>query len=138
MEQLARNLTDVVFGFLNGKRFLIMDRDTLFHAGFKRVLEQAGIQTVRTPPSAPNCNAYLDRFNGSFKREAANRVIFFGETHLRRVVNECLAHYHQERNHQGLDGQIIESEEEVGLADGRICCRERLGGMLNYYYRDAA
>ncbi|MCB1103360.1 MAG: integrase core domain-containing protein [Cephaloticoccus sp.] len=59
---------------------------------------------MRTPPSTPNRNAYLERFNGSFKREAANRVIFFGEIHLRRVVNEYLAHYHQERNHQGLDG----------------------------------
>jgi len=101
MEQAARNLTDVMSGFLNGKRFLIMDRDTLFHAGFKRVLEQVGIRPVRTPPSAPNCNAYLERFNGSFKREAANRLILFGESHLRRVVNEYLAYYHQERNHQG-------------------------------------
>jgi len=115
-----------------------MDRDTLFHAGFRRVLEQVGIQPVRTPPSAPNSNAQLERFNGSFKREAANRVIFFGESHLRRVVNEYLAHYHQERNHQGRGGQIIEQGEKVGLTEGRICRRERLGGMLNYYYRDAA
>jgi putative transposase len=138
MEQVAKNLKDAVSGFLNGKRFLIMDRDTLFHAGFKRVLEQVGVQPVRSPPSSPNCNAHLERCNGSFKREAANRVIFFGESHLRRVVNEYLAHYHQERNYQGRGGQIIEAGEEVGLSDGRICCRERLGGILNYYYRDAA
>lgn len=115
-----------------------MDRDTLIHAGFRRVLEQVGIQAVRTPPSAPNCNAYIEQFNGSFKREAANRVIFFGETHLRRVVDAYFAHYHQERIHQGRGGQIIEPGNEVGLRDGRICRRERLGGLLNYYYRDAA
>ena len=61
MEQVARNLTDAVSEFLNGKRFLIMDRDMLFHAEFRGVLEQVGIQPVRTPPSAPNCNAYLER-----------------------------------------------------------------------------
>jgi putative transposase len=87
IQQVGRNLTDAVSGFLNGKKFLIMDRDTLFHAGFRRMLEQVGIQPVRTPPSAPNCNAHLERFNGSFKRETANCVIFFGESHLRRVVN---------------------------------------------------
>jgi putative transposase len=92
---------------------------------------------VRIPPAAPNCNAYLERFNGSFKREVADRVIFFGEAHLRRLVDEYLVYYHRERNHQGLEGQIIEPGKEVGLANGRICRRERLGGMLNYYYRDA-
>ena len=138
MQQVGRNLTDAVSGFLSGKKYLIMDRDVIFHAGFRRLLEQSGIQPVRTPPSAPNCNAYLERFNGSFKREAADCVIFFGEPHLRRVVDEYLVHYHHERNHQGRDGQIIEPGGEVGLTAGLICRRERLGGMLNYYYRNAA
>jgi transposase InsO family protein len=97
MKQIGRNLTDVFTGFLVGKRFLIMDRDALFHPDFRRLLEQSGIRPARTPPSAPNCNAYLERFHGSFKREAADRVIFFGEAHLRRVVDEYLSHYHRER-----------------------------------------
>jgi hypothetical protein len=80
----------------------------------------------------------LERFHGSFKREAADRVIFFGEAHLRRVVDEYLVHYHRERNHQGLEGKIIDPGREVGLTAGKICRRERLGGMLNYYYREAA
>ncbi len=138
MQQVARNLTDAISGFLNGQKCLIMDRDALFHASFRRVLEQAGIRPVQTPPSATNCNAFLERFNGLFKREAASRVIFFGESHLRRIVNECLADYHQERNHQGRSGKIIEPGAEVGLTEGQICRRERLGGMFNYYYRDAA
>ena len=138
MQQVGRNLTDPVSGFLSGKKYLIMDRDVIFHAGFRRLLEQSGIQPVRTPPSAPNCNAYLERFSGSFKREAADCVIFFGEPHLRRVVDEYLVHYHHERNHRGRDGRIIESGGEVGLTAGLICRREGLGGMLNYYYRNAA
>jgi transposase InsO family protein len=138
MLQLARNLTDAFTGFLVGKRYLIMDRDSSFHAQFRQLLESSGIRPVRTPPHAPNCNAYLERFHESFKREAADRVIFFGEAHLRRVVDEYLVHYHRERNHQGLKGKIIDPAEKIGLTAGRICRRERLGGMLNYFYREAA
>ncbi len=138
MQQIGRNLADVFSGFLVGKRFLIMDRDVLFRPEFRRLLEQSGIRSVRTPPSAPNCNAHLERFHGSFKREVADRVIFFGEAHLQRVVDEYLIHYHCERNHQGLEGQIIQPGSEVSLRSGKIHRRERLGGMLNYYYREAA
>ena len=138
MLQVARNLTDAFTGFIFGKRYLIMDRDSSFHAEFRQLLESSGVRPVRIPPSSPNCNAYLERFHGSFKREAADRVIFFGEAHLRRVVDEYLVHYHRERNHQGLEGKIIDPSEEVGLTAGTICRRERLGGMLNYYYREAA
>ena len=42
------------------------------------------------------------------------------------------------RNHQGLDNQLIDPTQDVGHADGKIQCRERLGGMLRYYYRQAA
>jgi putative transposase len=65
-------------------------------------------------------------------------VIFFGESHLRRVVEEYLDHYHRERNHQGLDNKIIEPGREIGRTNGNIRRRERLGGMCHYYYRDAA
>jgi len=138
MLQICRNLTDAISGFLRGKRFLVIDRDALYSSAFLPLLEQSGIRPVRTPPSAPNCNAHLERFNGSFKREAAERVICFGENHLRRVVDEYLVHYHRERNHQGLDVHIIESGKEIGRTTGNIRHRERLGGMFHYYYRDAA
>ncbi len=64
-------------------------------------------------------------------------MIFFGEKSLRRAVNEFVDHYHSERNHQGLDNEIIEPGDEVGAVAGKIECRERLGGLLRYYYRDA-
>jgi hypothetical protein len=67
-----------------------------------------------------------------------DRLVLLGENHLRHVVDEYLVHYHEERNHQGCGGQIIEPGNEVGLVEGTICRRERLGGMFNYYYRDAA
>ena len=65
-------------------------------------------------------------------------MIFFGERSLRRAVTQYLAHYHAERNHQGLDNQLIDPSENVGDGNGAVQCRERLGGMLRYYYRQAA
>ncbi len=64
--------------------------------------------------------------------------MFFGECSLRNAVQEFVAHYHGERNQQGLNNKIIEPGEEVGQADGSIECRERLGGLLRYYHRKAA
>ena len=74
----------------------------------------------------------------SLKSEALSRMIFFGEKTLRRAVIVFLEHYHAERNHQGLDNQLIEPGKEVGQGAGKIECRERLGGVLRYYYREAA
>jgi transposase InsO family protein len=91
--QVGRNLTDAFTGFLHGKRFLIMDRDGSFHAAFRSLLESAGVQPVRTPARSPNCNAHLERFHGSFKREVANRMIFLGEDHLRHAIAEYLERF---------------------------------------------
>ena len=68
----------------------------------------------------------------SIKHECLNRVIPFGERHLRRTIAEYVAHYHRERNHQGLDNELIDSAPQI---DGRtrICRRPRLGGLLNHY-----
>ena len=136
--QVGHNLTDAFSGFLHGKRFLIMDRDGSFHVAFRGLLKSAGVSPVRTPARSPNCNAYLERFHLSFKGEVANRIIFVGEDHLQRTIDEYLVYYHSERNHQGLAGQIIDPGKDTASSSGKICRRQRLGGMLNYYYRDAA
>jgi hypothetical protein len=63
-------------------------------------------------------------------------MIFLGEDHLRRTITQYLIHYHQERNHQGLDNRLI-VPEEFNLT-GQIRRRKRIGGLLNHYYREAA
>src|SRR5688572_24021916 len=88
MLQIGRNLTDAFSGFLHGKSFLIMDRDSSFHEAFRGLLKQAGIRAVRIPPRSPNCNAHLERFHGSFKKEVADRMIFFGERHLQHSIED--------------------------------------------------
>lgn len=135
MAQVARNLTAVVDGFLREHRLLILDRDTKFTAQFKRILKDAGIRVAEIPYQAPNCNAYAERFVRSVKSECVNKMIFFGESSLSRAICEYAAHYHRERNHQGLENRLIEGADLA--SDGDAQCRERLGGLLKYYHRAA-
>jgi len=115
-----------------------MDRDANFSEAFRNVLETNGVEPVRLPPHSPNLNAHLERFHLSIKSECLEKMIFFGEQALRNAVNSYLEHYHTQRNHQGLAHKIIDPGPEVGQVAGTIECRERLGGLLNYYYRKAA
>ena len=138
MKQMARNLTDVMDGFLRDTRFLIHDRDPLFSASFRATLGAIGVETVKLPARSPNLNAYAERFVRSIKSECLSRMIPLGENHLRASIRAFVAHYHLERNHQGLDNELICPVRESKRTDGGIRCRERLGGTLRYYYRDAA
>jgi len=138
MLQISRNLTDAEQGLLRGRKYLLMDRDTKFSEAFRVMLEQAGVKVVRLPPCSPNLNPHLERFMRSVKEECIERMIFFGERSLQVAVAEFLNHFHAERNHQGLGNRLIEPGQEVGRTAGEVGCRERLGGMLRYYYRNAA
>jgi putative transposase len=136
MAQTARRLTDAVDGFLAGHRILICDRDAKWTDGFHRIVQGAGVRIVRTPVQAPNANAYAERFVRSIREECLDRLILFGERRLLRALDEFVAHYHGERNHQGLGNALI--VPEVVLSRGpRVRCRERLGGLLRYYHRAA-
>jgi transposase InsO family protein len=73
----------------------------------RQQLGAAGIRVVLTPERAPNTNAYAERFVRSIKEECLNRMIPLGERHFRRALAEFVAHYHHERNHQGLDNELI-------------------------------
>ncbi len=138
MKQIARNLTDCEDGFLNGKRFLIMDRDTKFTDGFCEILEGEGVEAVKLPPRSPDLNPHIERFMRSIKDESLSRLILFGENMLRNAVRQFLADYHIERNHQSLDNKIIQPGDEVGRHEGDVQSCERLGGMLRYYYPEPA
>jgi len=138
MQQVARNLTDLDDGFLLNSRYLIMDRDKKYTDAFRGHLDREGIKPVRCPVRAPNCNAFAENFVHSIKDEYLNRMILFGEASLRRGLREYDLHYHTERNHQGVGNRLLEPLATASSTDKPIRCRERLGGMLNYYYREAA
>jgi transposase InsO family protein len=138
MSQISRNVTDVDDGCLRGKRYLIHDRDPLFTLGFRETLAAAGVDVVRLPPRSPNLNAYAERFVRTVKESCLDRMILVGEASLRRAVAEFIEHYHRERNHQGLGNQLIVPLPAHRIDESRVLIRERLGGLLKYYYRPAA
>ncbi len=138
MLQIGRSLLDCEDGVLAEKRKLIIDRDTKYCADFRDLLTGAGCEIIRLPPRSPNLNAYAERFVGSIKSECMNRLIFFGEASLRCAIREYMIHYHRERNHQGLGNKLIAANDAEFSGNAAIGRRNRLGGMLNYYHREAA
>ena len=75
------------------------------------------------------------------KEEALSKLILFGEASLRCTLREYLVHFHHERNHQGKGNVLLfpaAYDEGARPEDGRVRCRERLGGLLRYYHQEAA
>jgi transposase InsO family protein len=142
IQQIARNLTDGVDGFLRGTRYLIHDRDPLFTAAFRATLCAAGIECLKLPPQSPNLNSFAERFVLSIKKECLGKLVPLGERHLRLAISEFVAHYHLERNHQGLDNRLITAvaapANDNADPAAPIERHQRLGGLLNYYCRPAA
>jgi putative transposase len=121
---------------LGSHRVVICDRDRKWSREVRRLFADAAVRVVVIPERAPNANAYAERFVRSIKEECLNRLIPLGERHFRRAVTEFVAHYHRERNHQGLANELIEGPPAAGHI-GRIRRQQRLGGLLNYYSRAA-
>ena len=137
MAQVARNLTDSIDGFVRDKRFLILDNDSLFSAQFERIIEHAGVRTVRTAYRAPDMNAIAERWVLSVKSECLNRMILFGERSLLNGLHQYCEHYNLDRPHQSLRNEPLTEDPTVGSPTGGVVESERLGGMLRSYRRAA-
>ena len=134
IKQMARNLTDPIDGFLRNKKYLIHDRDPLFTEAFREILRAGGVKCVRTTVASPNMTPFVERFIRSIKHECLNKMLIFGEKHLRYVVSEYISHYNHERPHQGIGNIMI---DPLPQGKGEIICHERLGGLLKSYRRAA-
>jgi len=141
MTQVARNLLDPADGLLRNATHLIHDRDPLFTQAWTTLLESGGVNCVPIPAQSPNCNPHAERFVKTVRTECLDHFVIFGERHLRHLLKEFVAHYHTERYHQGIGGQIIRprpSPNNDNAVLATIRCRSRLGGQLRFYHREAA
>ena len=140
MKQIARNVTMDEWGFLDGCRYLIHDRDTKFTDSFRAIVKTSQVDPLKLPARSPNLNAYAERWVKSVKDECLSKLILFGEKSLRRALCEYLIHFHTERNHQGKDNVLLFPAATKAMihGDGSVGCKECLGGLLKYYHRDAA
>jgi len=133
MIQMARNAVDETSGCLCNHRYLLHDRDAKFCAEFDDVLRSGGVHCLTLPPRSPNLNAFAERWVRSVKEECLSKLVLFGEGSLHRALNEFIAHFHSERNHQG-KGNVLLFPCPTRTTTGRkVHCRERLGGLLRYY-----
>jgi len=138
MEQIARNVTMEGCGALRDCRYLLHDRDTKYTQSFRAIIASGQVEPLMLPARSPNLNAYAERWVRSVKDECLSKVILFGERSLRRALNEYVDHYHAERNHQG-KGNVLLFPQDTNVCFRRpVQCRERLGGLLRYYHRQAA
>jgi putative transposase len=141
MKQVARNLLDPVDGFLRNASHLVHDRDPVFTEGWAALLETGGVKCVPIPAQSPNCNPHAERFVKTVRNECVDHFVIFGERHLHHLLKEFGEHYLTERHHQAIGSQIIRPRAAPSNDNGTlgvIGCRSRLGGLLNYYGRDAA
>jgi transposase InsO family protein len=123
-------------GFLLGKQYLLHDRDTKLTQAFDDLLKGSGVEPIAL--RRPDPNAYCERFVRSIKEEALDHMVMLGERSLSYAIHQYQSHYHTEPNHQGLTNQLIAPERGMGSQSDQVRRRDRLGGLLHYYYRDAA
>jgi len=119
-------------------RFLVRDRAGQFTASFDAALASTGIQAVKIPPRSPRANAFAERFVLTARTEVPDRMLIFGEPHLRSVLAGYAQHYNGQRPHRSR--QLRPPRPERPIADPshkRIKRRPLLGGLINEYERAA-
>jgi len=133
-----------------GAEIVMHDRDSKFTAAFDATLEQSQLRVHKSPFRSPNTVAFVERFIQTIEQECLDYFVVFGQQHMDYLCSEFVEHYHAERPHQGKDNELLlptfqrkgranaklEPSDTVPLQD--IRCRERLGGLLKHYYREAA
>jgi len=132
--QQARNLLLDLAERTAGFRYLVRDRAGQFTAAFDAVLADAGIETLKIPPRSPRANAYAERFVRTARTELTDRMLIFGERHLRRVLEEYARHYNGHRPHRARQLRPPRPDHPIPARPAqRVTRRTVLGGLLNQY-----
>jgi putative transposase len=132
--QQARNLVMDLDERTERFRFLVRDRAGQFTASFDTVLADAGIAVVKIPPRCPRANCFAERLVLTVRTELTDRMLIFGERHLRRVLTGYTAHYNTQRPHRALQLRPPRPESPIpDPAHGRVRRRPVLGGLINEY-----
>jgi transposase InsO family protein len=115
-------------------RFLVRDRAGQFTASFDALLADAGIAAVKIPPRCPRANAFAERFVLTVRTAVTDRMLIFGERHLRAVLTEYARHYNRRRPHRALHLHPPRPDHPVtDISTERITRRSVLGGLINEY-----
>ena len=132
--QIARNMCDMWDGFMLGKRYLIHDRDTLFHRRFDMIFESIGVKIKKLPPFSPQMNSRMENFIRAIKTECLDKMIFTSQGQLRIAVWEYLEYWNHYRPHEGLGGSMVMPYPQD--MDAPVREVSFLGGLLHGYQRE--
>jgi transposase InsO family protein len=99
--QQARNLLADIGDRAGRFRYLVRDRAGQFARSFDAVLADSGINVIQIPPRCPQANCFAERFVGTVRAELTDRMLIFGQRHLRLLLNEYVRHYNTQRPHRG-------------------------------------
>ena len=131
-EWISRQLIEA-YGWEQGPRYLVRDRDRVYGDVSIRRLRAMGIRDRPIAPRSPWQNGYCERLIGSIRRDCLDHVVVFGERHLRHLLRSYAKYYNQNRTHLSLNKDLPVSRAIETV--GHVLPLPILGGLHHQYVR---
>ncbi len=122
------------FPYNSAPKYLILDREHAFHNEVLETAKSLGISLVRIAVRSPWQNGVAERFVSSCRRDLIDHVIVANNRHLKRLMNEYVSYYHEDRTHLALGKETPSGRKALSPGtDGKVISMPKLGGLHHRY-----